>query len=534
MKDNITYDIGLACVINLNIGNNLTNYALYQYLSDLGYHILLIANSLNENLYFPNIEDTRIGLFINMPYKNEDIMFVHKEDKWELYHTAICRKFVLGSDQLWRNMFVEGTDFFTCLDWVNSSQYKMAYAASFGIDSLEGSKDIQEKMGYLLKRFQNISVREQDGVKILRDLFDIEAEWVLDPVFLCEKRNYERMADKGKIRLPKEKYVGAYLLDMTKQKQEAVLHLSEKFTDKVYTAMTQSESMLETDVKLQLLSEPAVEEWLAMIEESDFFITDSFHGVCFALIFQKQFCVIFDKENWRGFSRIRSLLELLNLSSRLILENEDRTSYGNYPVMEKILSVLKEKIDYDRINTILCKECERSKAWLNTSLKEAENYHGQYNTYDFSWRLSGDLNRKIQTLQREIENLNKKIYKTRNELFLLSHMGLKNSIKRDRWEVNTAKIVGWGAGDCLKRNIHKIRNFYDMKYVCDKNSGKWGKVIDEKLICISPEELSKMKYVMVIIMVDRGADALEIAEELLRMGITNFQHVESWLSFVEK
>ena len=77
MKDNITYDIGLACVINLNIGNNLTNYALYQYLSDLGYHILLIANSLNENLYFPNIEDTRIGLFIDMPYKNEDIMFVH-------------------------------------------------------------------------------------------------------------------------------------------------------------------------------------------------------------------------------------------------------------------------------------------------------------------------------------------------------------------------------------------------------------------------------------------------------------------------
>ena len=111
------------------------------------------------------------------------------------------------------------------------------------------------------------------------------------------------MVDRGKIRLPKEKYVGAYLLDMTKQKQEAVLHLSEKFTDKVYTAMTQPESMLEVDVKLQLLSEPAVEEWLAMIEGSDFFITDSFHGVCFALIFQKQFCVIFDKENWRGFSR---------------------------------------------------------------------------------------------------------------------------------------------------------------------------------------------------------------------------------------
>ena len=73
-----------------------------------------------------------------------------------------------------------------------------------------------------------------------------------------------------------------------------------------------------------------------------------------------------------------------------------------------------------------------------------------------------------------------------------------------------------------------------MKYVCDKDSGKWGKIIDEKLICISPEELSKMKHMIVIIMVDRGADALEIAEELLRMGITNFQHVENWLSFVEK
>ena len=45
-------------------------------------------------------------------------------------------------------------------------------------------------------------------------------------------------------------------------------------------------------------------------------MTDSFHGMAFAILFNKPFIVIGNKE--RGLERFISLLKMFNLSSRLI------------------------------------------------------------------------------------------------------------------------------------------------------------------------------------------------------------------------
>lgn len=511
------YDIGLVCMMNLNIGNNMTNYALYQYLSDLNYNVLLISNPFVGAEDFPDRIDERLKLFRQPPYPISNMLEPPK-NKWELiYANQVCDKFVLGSDQLWRELFVNRMDYFTCLDWAESSKSKIAYGTSFGTANYEGNPYVISKMGYLLKRFQDISVREQDGVKILKELCNIEAECVLDPVFLCEKIHYEEMADIGRDCLPENKYVATYLLDITEEKEDTVLSIANLATGGVYMAITEPYITATSDCKLKFTQNPFNELWLAMIQSCEFFVTDSFHGICFALIFQKQFCVVFNKENWRGISRIHSLLNLLDLDSRLV-ENYD---------YDKIQYFYRNPIDYDKLNQIIYAERRRSKEWLKTALQRKEYCKGGYNTHDFTWDLVNNIQ---QLLREEIRVIN---YRTRNDLFIAAHSVEKNSVQEWRKKTGNVQVVGWGAGGCFRRNVHYIKSFCDMKYVCDSNSEKWGKELEEHVICISPKMLLELGNVMVIIMVDSAGTSFQIAEKLLEYGISNYEHVENWLAFVE-
>lgn len=515
------YDIGLVCVINRNIGNNLTNYALYQYLRDLNYRILLISNPWNMVNNIENVRDSRFDLFMQKPYSDSDVSDL-TTDKHQLSNAGLlCNLFLLGSDQLWRKVFLEKTDYFTCLDWVDSRKYKIAYGTSFGVEIFEGDIGMKKKAGFLLSRFHKISVRESDGIKLVEELCGNKADSVVDPVFLCERKHYEEMAEKGKERLPSQRYVGAYLLDITDEKESVVLDVSGELTSGIYAVMTEPDSDVDKQRKLHVLRNSFIEEWLALIKNCDFFITDSFHGLCFALIFQKPFCVIFDRENWRGLNRIQSMLDRLELGSRF-MEKYDS---------EKIRNLCKEKIDYRHVNKILFKECEKSKDWLSNALKQGNVYKGNHDLYDFLWETYNDLYQEIQNVREMCRLVN---YRTRNELFMLSRIFMTPEIGRLRKPVQGMQIVGWGAGDCFDRNINYIKKFCDIKYVCDSNPEKWGREMGGHVICISPETLSKMENMMVIIMVDQAAMAFQIAGELLRMGIRNFEHVENWLSYVRQ
>ena len=58
------------------------------------------------------------------------------------------------------------------------------------------------------------------------------------------------------------------------------------------------------------------EEWMVHYKNADFIITDSIHGMCFAIIHKKQFFVLVN--NWRGKERFLSLATLLGLEDRMI------------------------------------------------------------------------------------------------------------------------------------------------------------------------------------------------------------------------
>ena len=261
--------------------------------------------------------------------------------------------FVLGSDQLWRDMFIQGLNNFSLLDWVDLNKYKMSYGTSFGVNTFNPDEKIRVVVGKLLSRFQSISVRENSGADILKNIFGLRGEHVLNPVFLPDAKYYDEMAFNGRIRLPDNSYVGTYFLDPSKETANFLKKAAEKLTSGVYHSIIAENS-------------PSIEEWLAATKYSDFWLTDSFHGTCLALIFRKQFCVIYDKKNWRGWDRFSSILKLLNLESRVVEPTN----------IEKFEEVLNIPIDYEKVTPLLQKEIAKSKTWLRESLEMAKHFRG--------------------------------------------------------------------------------------------------------------------------------------------------------------
>jgi len=82
-------------------------------------------------------------------------------------------------------------------------------------------------------------------------------------------------------------------------------------------------------------------EWVTAFHDADFVITDSFHGMVFSILFNKQFIVI--GNSLRGVSRFTSLLQLLDISNRLVDENNLQ--------IEMAHSLVSQVIDFQEVES---------------------------------------------------------------------------------------------------------------------------------------------------------------------------------------
>ena len=140
-----------------------------------------------------------------------------------------CTSFVVGSDQLFNDNLYNDLDQWITLDWVSDNKKKIAYAASYGHDYIWSSESTRAKMSFFMKKFDAFSVREKSGVELSKKEFGIEAEWVLDPVFLCDTKHYLELASKSTIER-ETPYIGAYILDPNKEKEEIIRYVMDKLS----------------------------------------------------------------------------------------------------------------------------------------------------------------------------------------------------------------------------------------------------------------------------------------------------------------
>ncbi len=253
-------------------------------------------------------------------------------------------RFVVGSDQVWNygSPQVDDTYF---LDFVTDNSKKIAYAASFGRKSIPDEK--RENAKKFISDFASISVREPDGVEIVSDLTSREATWVLDPSLLLDKKEYHKISTPPK----KKGYVYLYL----RQKSKRLEAFAEKLARAHGLSVVKVFNHWRYGKKGVPMAAVGPHQWLGYIENADYVVTNSFHGICFSIIFEREFYVDFlDKTTTSTNSRLEGMLQQFNLSKRCIDDVEDINSLS--------------EIDYAVVNEHKERRKARSLSYLKSAL----------------------------------------------------------------------------------------------------------------------------------------------------------------------
>lgn len=261
--------------------------------------------------------------------------------------------YIVGSDQVWR---CEYSDIPASLfNYVSSAKANIiSYAASFGREDLSSS-DIRELQAHtsLAARFDAISVRERSGIELCNQLWGLSSVQVIDPTLLLEPDDYRALVMTSP---PPQKFHGPGIFEYVLDKSDhtsgfaheivKLLHLD----DNAFVKYSTQEDHDISHREKRPIPVPSIEEWINNIDQSSFVVTDSFHGCCFAILFNKPFVALGNHE--RGQARFKSLLSLFDLEHRLISSPQD---------LPKLIS---EEISWDRVNSVLAKERERGLSFL--------------------------------------------------------------------------------------------------------------------------------------------------------------------------
>jgi hypothetical protein len=305
-----------------NIGGLLQNFALQQVLTKLGHqpitfdqttgyvsrwklichNILLMMKRNVEPTSLNNDIDNFISNHINSTSKARfisDFKCLDKRYKPQAY--------IVGSDQVWRGGYVVFPEA-NFLSFTNC-KCKLAYAASFGVDQWTFNNEITPKLIECAQQFKAISVREESGISICKEIFGKNVIQVLDPTMLLNKEHYIRLTASQ----PRtNNALATYILDMNETKKAII--------SSILSQLKLEELSLKHSVTKTLSANISVEQWLAAFRDAEMVVCDSFHGTVFSIIFEKPFIVLANKE--RGNTRLESLLEIFGLKDRFI-SNKD-------------------------------------------------------------------------------------------------------------------------------------------------------------------------------------------------------------------
>jgi len=477
--------IALVLVGNSNLGNNLTNYALYSLVRKMCSDAEVVAINVPKVFY-----SDYYGCDLFCLFKNKiDIktVNVYKYDELEKLGTKYDL-YICGSDQIWRLGFAILTNMYPYMDWVDQEKKKISYSTSFGIENYEGNLCESWLASKFLERFDHLSVRESSGKEIINSTFmlDKEVECVLDPVLLLDDRvidEFVKFSDYPVV----SNYVAAYLWE--KDNVQVV--------KRIKNALNLDNSMI-MDVKVMAdfkfyfnSAELGVEDWLKIINNSEIFLTDSFHGVCAAIMLKKDFYFIYT-DNPRGFIRIYDLLNKLDLVDRIIKKDSDVSRKNvNYEIVNKKLAVLQQS----------------SIDWLKHSIYDNKDH-----------KEKDELFLSLYKERVYAQNSNIQRFKSLSEWL------------KEKFD-SSSEIVVFGVGNVFFRNYKEVKHQLGVTKIFDNDRDKWGRNF-YGLTCYNPEEINSSN--IVLILVEQIKSNYEIKMQLLEMGITTVLSYDFITSFTGK
>ncbi len=347
----------------INAGANLQAYALQAYLSKKGYDAELIDYIPHseidrrswkrkvlhyiKGIISPSIRRSkRIGKKYSQFQKNYmkisetrflgDFSIKNKELKYDVI--------ISGSDQI-LNLKLSDYSFAYYLPF-NDKTYKFSYASSFGRTDV---CDV-EKWAILnyLSKFKHLSFREETGFLIANELLKIpEKNIVVDPCFLLEKNEWRLLLTKQK---HSEPYILAYVMDANEQIKKTIEIISNNNPGIKVIVLLGTNSNFELDKSFKRIYGASPLEFLNLVDNAKIVITNSFHGLVFSLIFEKNFyCCSHSTKN----DRLVNLMKAINEEDKVLNQNSKQPICVDGK--KKYMSLLNQ-IDFSRQYICKCIE----------------------------------------------------------------------------------------------------------------------------------------------------------------------------------
>lgn len=276
-------------------------------------------------------------LKISKLYRRESEVIEHAED----YECIVC-----GSDQIW-NLCKNDAPAANPLFFLNfpKKQRRISYAASFGKYVKEALNQEDVFMPWL-KQFDAISVREASGVEYLRSR-GLECELCLDPTMLLDQEDYDEICTPPQMRY---KYVLLFGWNTNEDLVNVGKRVAKQLNLTLINIVPPPRAMFK-GIKRKVDVGPR--EFLSMIKNAEFVVTNSFHGTAFATIFEKPFVSVV---SGKPDLRMQTLLCQFGLEEWLVAPDKVN--------VEKLL-----KIDYSKMRYNKAELRKSSLEYLRNALK---------------------------------------------------------------------------------------------------------------------------------------------------------------------
>jgi len=345
---------------NTNYGNRLQNYATHKVLQEIGVNSETIINETkyNKNNFLKKIKKYnynlkaitekilyRIKKIIYKKYidKRKKSFLQFNNDNLNFYHTTINKdfipselsgefdNFIVGSDQVWN----PNAERISEIDFMlfAPKEKNISFAASFGVSEISKENIKLYKEG--LNNINSISVREDRGKELVKEICNKDAVVLIDPTMLLDKEEWKKVSRQLEKKLP-ERYILTYFLGKVSNRR------------KEYVKETAKKHNLEV-VELNSIKDIdyysiGPSEFIYCIDNATMIFTDSFHGCVFSVLFDKNF-YIFKREgaNKSMNSRIDTFLSKFKLENRAIEESETVSLEHDYSHCKKTLDIERKK-----------------------------------------------------------------------------------------------------------------------------------------------------------------------------------------------
>ncbi|KZX17306.1 polysaccharide pyruvyl transferase family protein [Methanobrevibacter filiformis] len=345
-----------------NYGAMLQTYALQKTIKKMGFEVKIINFRPNviDNVYNPfrrkrrgyldfKFYKHRIGLHTKNRFKIrkfenfEEFMKdnFNLTDTYKTFHEIVDANlefdfFITGSDQVWNHAITKGLNPAYFLKFAPDNSKKISYGVSIGSDNVD-IYDIPLFKHYL-QNLDDISIREKSSLKSLSECSDKDIDIVIDPTLLLERKYYDDL--KVDMDLKDKEYIFVYTLE----NNEEIIKIAQEISEKEGLPIIFNRPYKKFEDQLRSVPFIGPKEFLGVLKNAKYVVTNSFHGVVFSIIYNKTFVTV---PNTKTPQRVEELIGSLGLEQVLFYNYDEFKDINNikidYANVESKLKVLKDK-----------------------------------------------------------------------------------------------------------------------------------------------------------------------------------------------